>query len=176
MVGSSHLLVTPHKRAASYREEFQEQFVWGEPSAGSVVIWMRLVELGRISHSRELCSDEVPSRTLKSHKCSLWISIGPPILRSYWQWSSVNQKRITTAPGYPKTLAICPLFPSMTERRGDSEEWGGTYHALPIPSVSGYGLTCWGGEVSVWNLKQEYTLKQGNWSECRRQGQIFSIA
>lgn len=71
VVGSSHLLVTPCKRAASYREEFQEQYVQGEPSAGTVVLWMRLVELGRTSHIRELCSNEVPSRALKSHKCSL---------------------------------------------------------------------------------------------------------
>lgn len=124
VVGSSHLLVSPRKGAASYREEFPEQYVRGEPSAGTVVIWMRLLELGRISHS-----DEVPSRALKSHKCSLWINIGPPTLRSCWQWSSVNPKRITTAPGYPKTLVICPLFPSKTERRGNSEERGGTYHA-----------------------------------------------
>lgn len=129
VVGSSHLLVTPRKRAASYREELQEQYVPGEPPAGTVVIWIILVELGRISHSRELCSDEVLSRALKSHKCSLWISIGSPTLGSCWQWSNVNQKRITMAPGYPKTLVICPLFPSTTERRGSSEERRGIYHA-----------------------------------------------
>lgn len=36
VVRQNCLVVTPHKRAASHREDFQEQDVKGEPSAGAI--------------------------------------------------------------------------------------------------------------------------------------------